>query len=405
MKKSMLFVSMVNSLLPIRKRTILFKSFSGQYSDSPRAISEYIHANYPDIHIVWAKSEANNNEFPEYAEVIDIDSAKYHEYEWRAHAIVDNVASIRSSWIHDNENSVKKALIKYYTRKRKQQLSISSWHGVPLKRIGMDSITFKRDCYLSTNCNYVLSGNEHSKRCLQSSLGNAVPVIMSGIPRNDKLINDANNISEVKKKLGLPVDKKVLLYAPTFRQDVTTSGVMQMQSFNFEALLEQLHNKFGNEWCFVFRTHMHVTKEIKKAGILENLGDLIIDGNTHDDMADYLMCADMLITDYSSSMFDYIFTKRPCLLYVPDLEEYEKKERGFYIDISKLPFPISNTVSGLMQNIESFDLSDYSAKCDSFLRYLGNIEDGASTKRIADDIISVLNGKKDIDSFMKDRRN
>lgn len=398
----MLIVSIVNSLLPIKKRTILFKSFSGQYSDSPKSISEYIHNKYPDIHIIWVRTESSNNEFPEYAEVVDYGSPEYHKYEWRANAIVDNVASVRSSWIFDGDNPIKKLLLKYFTRKRHGQLSVSSWHGVPLKRIGMDNIAFKGDCYLSTNCNYILSGNVHSKNCLQSSLRNAIPVIMSGIPRNDKLIKGGNNIVETKKRLGIPDNKKVILYAPTFRNDVSSSGVKQMQSIDFVALLRELHNKFGGDWCFVFRTHMHVTKEIKRVGILEKLNDLIIDGNTHDDMVDYLMCADVLLTDYSSSMFDFLFTKRPCLLYTPDLEEYENKERGFYLDISKLPFPNTTSVSGLLELIKEFEIQKYQTRCDCFLDLLGNIEDGQATMRVAEEIVSVLMEEKKVNEFMKE---
>lgn len=401
MKAHKLIISIINSILPVKKKTILFKSYSGQYSDSPKAISEYIHEKYPEIHLIWAKSSSNNNEFPKYAEVIDIDSEKYHKYEWRANVIVDNVVSVRSGWIRDNENLVKKTILKYYTRKKEKQLSISTWHGAPLKRIGMDSIIFKEDCYLSTNCNYILSGNDYCKKCLQSSLGNAIPVVMSGIPKNDYLINNDNNVFKIKEKLGIPIDKKVILYAPTFRQNVKNSGVMQMQSMDFKALFRELHLKFGGDWCFVFRTHMHVTEEIKKTGFLQGLGDLVIDGNIHEDMADYLMCTDVLLTDYSSSMFDFLFTKRPCLLYTPDLEYYEKSERGFYLDIYKLPFPIADSMPNLIDRIKNLDLNDYHIQCGEFLHYIGNIEDGKATMRVAEGIASFLNGEISINDFMK----
>lgn len=399
-----LLVSLFCSLLPIQRNLILFKSFSGQFSDSPKALSEYIHKKYPEARIVWIKSMANKDSFPEYVDVILPSSLKYYMYIWKANVIIDNVSSVRSSWIHEKDGCIKRILLKYYTRKRKGQLSLSTWHGVPLKKIGMDNISFSKDCYLSTNCNFVLSGNEYTKKCLESSLSNSIPVVLSGIPRNDKLINGGDDVSLIKQKLGIPENKKVFLYAPTFRNDVKTSGVMQMQNIDFPELFSVLNKKFGGEWCFVFRTHMHVAKEIKRLGLLESLGDDIIDGNVHDDMADYLKCTDVLLTDYSSSMFDFIFTKRPCFLYVPDIDDYEKKERGFYIDFNALPFVSSKSVSGLYECICNFNEKDYLRSCDSFLDFLGNADDGNATARVSEEIISILKGKKGIDEFMNIQR-
>ena len=404
MKVFKLLVSLFSSFLPIQRSLILFKSFSGQYSDSPKALSEYIHEKYPRVHIAWVQSTANKDPFPEYVDIVLPDSLKYYIYIWKASVIVDNVSSVRSSWIHKKDNCFKKILLKYYTRKRKNQLSLSTWHGVPLKKIGMDNISFSKDCYLSTNCNFVLSGNEYTQKCLESSLGNSIPVVLSGIPRNDKLINAADDISLIKQKLGIPENKKVFLYAPTFRNDIKVSGVMQMQNIDFHELFSTLNKRFSGEWCFVFRTHMHVAKEIKRIGLLQSLGDDIIDGNVHDDMADYLKCADVLLTDYSSSMFDFIFTKRPCFLYVPDIDDYEKKERGFYIDFSSLPFDSSKSISGLYECICNFDEKDYLQKCSGFLDFLGNVDDGNATSRVAEEIISILDGKKRIDGFMNFQR-
>ena len=404
MKKNRILCALGNSILPVRRGTILFESFAGQYSDSPKAISEYIHDKYPEIKLIWIKSEARKDSFPEYVEVIESKSKKYYEYEWRANVIIDNISSIRSEWIHTGDGLLKKIVIKYFTRKRKNQLSISTWHGVPLKRIGMDNISFEKDCYLSTNCNYVLAGNMHSKKCLESSLGNAIPVVASGIPRNDALIRSKADCIAIKRKLGIPENKNVILYAPTFRQNVFSSGVDQMKSIDFPSLLSSLKKRFGGEWCFVFRTHMNVTKEIKNSGIIDSLGDYIIDGNTHDDMLDYLKCADVLLTDYSSCMFDYIFTERPCFLYTPDLFDYEKKERGFYIDFSKLPFDSSGSLQGLYDNIEKFDYDKYRERCESFLAFLENVDDGKATERIAEEIIEIIKRKKDIKNFMRDFR-
>ena len=114
----------------------------------------------------------------------------------------------------------------------------------------------------------------------------------------------------------------------------------------------------------------------------------IINGNLNDDMAEYLACADILITDASSSMFDFALTGKPCFLYFPDVEHYDKVERGFYFDIQRdLPFPLSVNFDELCEQIQSFDEEKYAVGIKELLENIGNIDDGNSSKRVVEYIV------------------
>jgi CDP-glycerol glycerophosphotransferase len=283
-----------------------------------------------------------------------------------------------------------KAILKRaYAKKRRGQLCISTWHGTPLKRIALDEPNREGEDFCS-NSDYIVAGCALTEHALKSGFRNVIPVKMYGTPRNDALFSDCDT-SALKKRLGLPEGKKCILFAPTFRNNVENSGVNQMSEFDFDALMKALQERFGSEWCFVFRVHNMVLKKIDVKSIVETYGtSVIINGNLHDDMAEYLLCADALITDYSGAMFDYALTGRPCFLYVPDRENYEKRERGFYLDFDGLPFPKSNSFAEFLNHIQLFDQDAYRNNLQSFLKQIGNIEDGYASTRILKDILSFM---------------
>lgn len=210
---------------------------------------------------------------------------------------------------------------------------------------------------------------------------------MYGTPRNDIFFNKSIDIKSVKEKLKLPLDKKIIIYAPTFRDnDINNSGISQMQQINFEQLFKSLSNRFGGDWVFVFRVHSVVSQEINTEELTRKHGCKFINGNIGDDMMEYLVCSDVLLTDYSSSMFDFALTKRPCFLYCQDLDNYKNNVRGFYFSIDKLPFPISSNSENLCDSIVNFDSEIYECKVNSFLKEIGNIEDGHASERVVQDI-------------------
>ncbi len=382
-----------HNILPIKKKVIMFSSFYGQYNDNPKAIERAVRKKCPFAKIVWVRSTKSKESFLADAEIVEMGSKEYYKYSYRAQVVVDNHMGLRAS-AYWGDKGLKKLPAKIFSRKRRGQLCISTWHGTPLKKIAAD---VKKDTVFKkhyTNSDYVVAGCELTKRALESGFLHSIPVKMYGTPRNDVLLKPLWSITEIKQKLGLPLDKKIILYAPTFRDDVMQSGVNQMAQLNFERLFANLHGKFGGDWCFVFRVHNMVLRQIDTEKISQKYGNRLINGNLGDDMADYLQCADVLISDYSGAIFDFALTKKPCFLFSPDREHYEKQERGFYIDYDQLPFPLAITPTELENKILKFDDQQYKENVEDFLNEIGNIEDGFAAERVAEDIYNFITNKR-----------
>lgn len=387
--------SLYYSLLPVKKNTVLFSSFYGQYNDSPKYVSIRLHELYPQAKIFWVYSDKLHDELPEYVTPVEFKSSQYKKLTFTASIVVENHAGIRASSYWGNKFGIKKLLALMYSKKRKKQFNISTWHGTPLKHIAADEPNCGRVRHY-TNSDYLSAGCTLTANAFKTAFLNSTPVKHYGTPRNDILLNGQADNKALKEKLGIPADRKVILFAPTFRGatddfNLDMSGISQMREFDFDKIFEALHNKFGGDWCFVFRVHYNVLLNIDVAAIAEKYGGLIINGNKGDDMAEYLQCTDVLLTDYSSSMFDFALTGRPCFLYVPDREHYENDERGFYLDFDNLPFPSACTQSELLNSISEFNEEKFKTDTRRFLNEIGNFEDGHASERIADDIIKFLN--------------
>lgn len=376
----------------IRKKKVLFCSFFGQYNDNPKYISEKLHDLAPDLDLIWVHSSKGRDLLPEYVKHVEFQSVKYYYYLYTAQVVVDNHTGLRTGFCN-KKRKLLNLYFKFRSKKKKGQFCISTWHGTPLKKIcldepGGDSL---KSYY---NCDLLLSGCSYTTKCLMSANRNLIRISEIGTPRNDILLNTNININNIKKKLGLPTDKKIVLFAPTFRKDVNLSGVRQItEDFNYPKLLSSLSKTFGGEWCFAYRVHNLVLHKIDAYKIEQETDIPLINANQHDDMAEYLKCIDVLITDYSGSLYDIALTEKPCFLYVPDYENYKYSERGFYMDFEKLPFPSSTTFDEMIQEVNEFNSYNYNKKRNFFLETIGNKEDGQAAKKVADIILSFINGE------------
>lgn len=376
--------SIISYHSPLFRNLVLFKSFDGLYNDNPKYISIYLHKISPSTEIIWVASPRHKDAFPEYVKLISPDSIDYIKYSFRAQVLVDNYVGMREFYGGDDYSFWGKIIGKLFARKKRGQLNISTWHGSPLKKIGGDTINSFVTEDFRTSSNMVVSGCEYTRDCLKSAYFNKFESLLFGTPRNDILIQKTDNIIELKNKLGIPLDKKVVLFAPTFRNNKDDSGINQMNDFQIPNMLEILSKKFGGDWCFIFRVHQIVQETIQVSNYASKKDKyMILDGNIHDDMAEYLYCTDLLITDYSGSLFDFALTKRPCFLYAPDVDNYINNDRGMYMDYNSLPFPKAFSVSDLYHEIEIFDYNLYSKKIDQFLLSIGNQEKGDASEKIS----------------------
>lgn len=376
--------------LPIIKNTVFFSSYKGQYNDNPKYISEYLHSNNPEINIVWAIGASSREIVPDYIKTVRYRSSEYCKYIARAQVVVDNYIGCRHV-ITKTANPIKKLLFKLYSRKRKNQLNISTWHGTPLKHISLDEPKYinNKNSRAYTSTDVVLAGCSLTSNTFITAFKWKGITCMFGTPRNDILFTEVDK-QVLRDKLSLPKDKKIILYAPTFRNNINDSGVAQMRALNFEKLFEALQKKFGGEWCLAIRVHQEVLLKIAIDELANQYGGRVINGNIGDDMAEYLACSDILCTDYSSSMFDFALTGKPCFLFVHDIEHYEREERGFYMDFNSLPFPSAQTSEELVTIIDNFDAQAYKENVNKFLNKVGNCEDGHASERVVEEIINFL---------------
>jgi len=373
--------TLIEMCRPIMKNTVLFRSFNGQYNDNPKYVSEELYRRRPDTNIVWAIRDGAPESFPKYVKTVEIDSLEYAKYIARAEAVVDNYCGCRTNYLKIN-NPIKRLVFWLLSRRRKGQICISTWHGTPLKHIALDEPQYKNSDFAKVyfSADILIAGCDVTANAFRTAFGWVLYILMCGTPRNDILVKGSND--GLKDKLGLPKDKKVFLFAPTFRNNVEMSGVAQLKSLDIERLLSTLSERFGGEWCFVFRSHNLVMSAIQNESL--GINESIINGNAFPDMAEYLAVSDALLTDYSSSMFDYMLAKRPVFLYAPDLDDYKNSERGFYFDIASTPFPISENAADLLTSIADFDQARYEENVDEFLKKIGNAEKGSAAKALVD---------------------
>ena len=383
----------VCSIIPVYKKCAFFCSFEGIYNDNPKRISEVLHQENPNIAIYWAISDKCREEIPTYIHKIPYGSPFCWVLATCSRVVVDNYFGMPRYMA--KMGSITAYVQKLFCRKRKGRLGISTWHGTPLKRIEIDLVPEKDKMNFFSCSDYLIAGCDYTRKCLSSASKDVIPIKMYGTPRNDIFFNKDINVMEVRKKLGLETEKKVVLYAPTFRDEIRFSGQEQMEEIDIEELLRAINKRMNGEFILVLRVHHVVLKSLNNKKLFEKFEGILVDGNLYDDMAEYLSCTDVLITDYSGSMFDFALTKKPCFLFSPDRDHYEKIERGFYMDYDTLPFPKAYNFGDLIKQIEEFDEQDYVSKVEKFLEEIGNVEDGHSAERIVEDINCFWNtGKK-----------
>jgi CDP-glycerol glycerophosphotransferase len=377
----------------------VFTSFGGHYSDSPRYISEAIHKLSPETELVWLVLEKYLPSVPDYAVAVDINSPRAKSLTKSARAVVDNVYGTKS-YMRTSNSTVARLKHKLYAAliRQRRQLFFTTWHGTPLKRMGKD-VKGSSDCGFSCPNSTMILGNRFTLDIMDRLTFGAMEMQLLGCPRNDLMFCDDEKRSELKARLGLPADKKVVLYAPTFRTDgsgmdnknIMRSGVSQINEMDFDRLFSTLSERFGGDFALVCRFHYHVEKMVDFASLEKKFPGKIINGNLHDDMAEYLAATDVLITDASSSMFDFALTGRPVFLLFPDLDNYRDVERGFYRDIDSLPFPCSRDFAGMLSDISAFDEQSYSAAVGALISDFGYVDSKDSSERVAQFILERCN--------------
>ncbi len=266
-------------------------------------------------------------------------------------------------------------------RKRKGQYYIETWHGgFSFKLVEKDAMAVLPRDYISESkrnsrdTDLMLSGSKLQSREYRRAFWCTCEILERGLPRNDAYYNKTPaEIDGIRKNLGLGPETKVAMYAPTFR---TGADTLETYGLDMAGTLKLLRQHWGGEWVLLFRHHPNLHFSIDTAG-----EPGLMDVSEYPDMQELVLVSDVLITDYSTTIFDAACLNKTILLFAADLEEY-RKLRGLHPIYDTLPYPIGYNNAEFAEVIRNFDREDYTAKADKFLGEFGSFEDGHASEAV-----------------------
>lgn len=373
------------SLLPVIPNVYVFESQYGRrFDDNPKAIYDYLYMqNDKKNKLYW--------------------SIRYRDRDIVKDENVKIVYRFSIRWLYYMARAnfwIINARMPKWLPKRKETKYVQTWHGTPLKKLALDMDTFsmpgsnlenyKKNFLIETQkWDYLVAPNQYSKDIFKSCFAFEKSFIDSGYPRNDVLYqkNNDKDIKAIKKQLGIPLDKKVILYAPTWRDDYYISKGKYKFHVPFD--MDQLIHLLGNDAVFIFRAHYLVAESLDNISTHPN----IFNFSTNIDISDLYLVSDLLITDYSSVFFDYANLKRPMLFYAYDYEHYRDKLRGFYFDLEKNapgPFVTEENIfyEKLTVFVETGNFENYQTNLVDFYNTFCNWEDGIGAAKLVKQIQS-----------------
>ena len=359
-------------------------SIGRRYDDNQRFIMEELHKLCPEVEIVWVKDPRYPYELPSWMRSVKWRSPRYF-YDYATAKIWTNNCTEPD----------------YYV-KRKSQLYVETWHGgLGIKRVAGDLIgkaaVLRDKTWFFKNASDMadvfISNSDHLSVIYRRAFQFHGPIWKCGYPKNDQLVNGNPEFGEkARKELSIPAGNKVLLYAPTWRSRFAQNQHIEMEVYNLDMqrLKKTLTEKYGGEWSMLIRFHPSLRLYAK--GYQEAHPE-VMDVTDYQDMQSLLMAVDVMISDYSSCIFDAALRRIPCLTYATDFNQYKYEERGVYYEMEELPFPYAKNNDEMEQNVKAFDMEDYLKKWDAFTVRMGLNETGHAAKDIAQKMADFINGK------------
>jgi CDP-glycerol glycerophosphotransferase len=359
---------------PLRP-AVLFDSYTGkQYSDSPRAIHQELVRRGVELEHLWVVRDAQVA-VPDSARPVRLWGSEWYEALARSRYVVTN------------------AHLPAWFRRREGQVVLQTWHGTPLKRIGFDieDVQFANAGYLDKvaqevrNWSYLVSPNRFSTPILRRAFRYDGEVIEAGYPRNDVLRGPDRDLigEQVRRRLGLPPGKRTILYAPTWRDDSYYGPGKYKLDLRID--LGRAAAALGDDYVLLIRPHPNVVDTVPETadGFVRDVAD-------YPDIAELFLAADVLLTDYSSLMFDYANTGRPMLFFTYDLEHYRDELRGFYFDFEEqAPGPLLRTSDEVIEALRSLDdvTGTYREAYARFAERFCDLDDGKAAGRVVDRLL------------------
>ena len=333
-----MFMKIWGKFIPMDETMVLFNAQAMKYNDSPRAIYEYMYdkPQFKKYKFVWALEDPDNTTIPGDPIKVKVDTPEYFKMTLKAKFWITCVNIERS--LH---------------YKKKNCIYMNTWHGVAFNCIG--NAAGGRTDYDFSNVNIYCYESDYQKEIFKRDLNvREEALIPSGLPRNDVLYHvTKEEVIALKKNLGLPLDKKILLYAPTWRDSYDKGASYAIKP---PMNLKKWEEKLKDEYVLLFKTHTYTTNLL---GIEFN--DFALDFTSYPVINDLFKVADILISDYSACIADFSILERPIISFAYDYDEY-KAARGLYIDFAKeMPNGILDTEDKVVNHILTMD---YQKECD-----------------------------------------
>ncbi len=359
-------------LCPIKQGQILFLSLEGgstfEYSCNPKYICEYFLTNPCDKHqLVWLFRHPENYSF---LEEQGIKTGKHFTLKGFYYALTSQFVITNGGYLT-------------WFPFRKQQTVINTWHGGgAYKKLendmkGANKASASRMMHSANHTSLFLSSSKlFTDFVIRGAFGYQGDILSCGMPRNDCLLTDSDKViqrSKVLKRLQLPDTTKIVLYTPTFRGENATD----FQPLQADRILSLLQEQDGKDWQLLYRTHVQSHNSSQIVGT----DNSCIDVSSYPDTQELLCAADMLITDYSSIIWDYCLTDKPLFLYTPDFESYTL-DRGFYLDMKEWGYPLCLTMDNLLEQIENVLTEKTFFNSKTHKELLGSLETGKAAEAV-----------------------
>lgn len=368
----------VFSRFPRQSNVIVFESFHGkQYSCNPRAIYEYMKKHYPDYTFYWSLNKAS---IPMLARH-NLPVLPRFTFKW-----IYTMATAKY-WVINTR-------MPRWMQKPEGTVFLQTWHGTPLKKLGLDIEDVKMpgtttELYRknftdeTSRWDYLIAPNSYSRDIFRTAFAYNGNMVESGYPRNDVLYtqNQPPTVNFLKSQMGLPTDKKIILYAPTWRDDEYIE--VGKYSFQLKLDLQAMKAALGDDFVLLLRMHYLIADHMNLTGF----EDFAYNMSGYEDIRDLYLVSDVLITDYSSVYFDYANLKRPVIFYTYDLEKYRDSLRGFYVDFERTaPGPLVTTTDEVIEELRNMSKRPALHLMKEFNERYCAWEDGRATERVVQEV-------------------
>jgi len=374
-------------VFPLKPQAVFIAFNAGQYSCNPKYISMYLKKKYGgDINILWVFNQPEKFGFlkDEGIKLVKNNSFGFF-YAMAVSSVVVTNTGLPSHLVF-----------------RKKQIVINTWHGSgAYKKCGIDtdigSIAIKKLKMAARDTDWFLSGCRRFSEVMSHSIMLPIEKMLeTGMPRNDILFSGDKDPAQqksiqwdaarrVRERFSLAEDTHIVIYAPTFRGS-TAGAENEELSLDIASCLSALGNRFGGEWAAFYRVHYFLSSSVPTAGSVINVSD-------YPDMQELLCAADVLITDYSSCMWDMSLTGKPCFIYATDIEEY-RQDRDFYTPVAQWPFPLAQDNAELAEAISGFDEAKYAKDVKRHHSELGSFETGEASAKAGELVYSAIKNKR-----------